>query len=73
MDFKIPCSCFKLKSGSLEKDTLVTELQKECSGLKDQMAKAEADHKAAMADQEKKFKQNLEELETKNAEVTFGA
>ena len=60
---------FQLKSETVEKDELVAELQKECSSLKDLMAKAEADHKAALADQDKKFRQNHEELEMKNSEV----
>ena len=58
-----------MKSESVEKDELVAELQKECSSLKDLMAKGEAEHKAAVADQDKKFRQNHEELEMKNSEV----
>jgi hypothetical protein len=35
-----------------------------------QLAKAETEHKSAIADHEKKFKQTIEELEMKNSEVT---
>ncbi len=44
-------------------------LESECAGLKDRLNQAEAEHRIAIAEQEKKFQQLSEEMGNKNAEV----
>ena len=44
-------------------------LESECAGLNDRLTQAEAEHKNAIAEHEKKFLQLSEEMGNKNAEV----
>ena len=62
-------SNLQLKTESLEKDKLMSLIETECSSLKDQLSKAETDHKISIAEHEKKFLQLSEEMGSKNSEV----
>ena len=44
-------------------------IETECSSLKNQLLKAETEHKASIAEHEKKFLQLSEEMGNKNSEV----
>ncbi len=46
-------------------------LESECAGLKNRLTLAEAEHKTAIAEHEKKFLQLSEEMGNKNSEVSM--
>ena len=60
---------FQLKQEAVERDRKVSELEAECSGLKDRLSQSEVDHKTAIAEHERKFLQLSEEMGNKTGEV----
>jgi predicted RNase H-like nuclease (RuvC/YqgF family) len=59
----------QLKEDAAERENKVSELETECSGLKERLAQDDIDHKTSIAEHERKFLQLSEEMGNKNSEV----